>query len=257
MEKTKHGVPLKPRGMALLTPHLGQATGRSTQRPKLPPPLAGARPGNALVSGPSPTAPAAAHPCPNLAAHAWSPREWVAIFETVYVGIPWKPRRWRPSRWSFPLIMLMQMLSAGGDGRRRSPRPISRAARSRPDLWRAPRRLPCHPGRQSAAGRPASAFSAIFVALGAPILRTLGGSGAVAEARPRVYAQHRNSPGRDPDMAAQHFRIRPARQPATCGCPRSRCLAAFGIANRAQAAAWASGIGPIPRLGLAGRRRPA
>src|SRR5437773_6755494 len=97
----------------------------------------------------------------------------VAICETAYVGMLGTTPL-AAIALVFPMIMLMQMLSAGAMGGGVSSA-ISRALGAR-DVARA-EALALHAVVIGAAA--GLAFSAIFVAFGAPILRMLGGSGAV------------------------------------------------------------------------------
>jgi len=167
-----------------------------------------ARAENALVSGP--ILPELLRlTVPNLAAMLVT--ALVAIFETVYVGILGTTPL-AAIALVFPLIMLMQMLSAGAMGGGVSSA-ISRALGAG-DLARA-EALALHAVVIGAAA--GLAFSAIFVALGAPILRTLGGSGAVL-GEALVYANIALAGAilvwllntLPPSYAA----------PATCRCPR-------------------------------------
>src|SRR5258705_8684482 len=151
-------------------------------------PLAGAAHAeNALVSGP--ILPALLRlTLPNLAAMLVV--ALVAIFETVYVGILGTTPL-AAIALVFPLIMLMQMLSAGGMGGGVPPA-ISRALGAG-DLARA-EALALHAvAIGAAAGLP---FSAIFVAFGAPIFRSLGGSGTLHREAP-VFP-HIPPPGASP-----------------------------------------------------------
>src|SRR5712671_5004102 len=116
---------------------------------------------------------------PNLAAMLVT--ALVAIAETSYVGILGTTQL-AAIALVFPMVMLMQMLSAGAMGGGVSSA-ISRALGAG-DFARA-EALALHAVVIGAAA--GLAFSAIFVALGAPILRTLGGSGAVLS-EARVYA---------------------------------------------------------------------
>src|SRR2546423_9967740 len=108
---------------------------------------------------------------PNLAAMLVT--TLVAIAETAYVGILGTTQL-AAIALVFPMIMLMQMLSAGAMGGGVSSA-ISRALGAG-DPERAGA-LALHAVVIGAAA--GLAFSAIFVAFGAPILRMLGGSGPV------------------------------------------------------------------------------
>lgn len=138
----------------------------------------GARAENALISG-SILPKLLRLTIPNLAAMLVV--ALVAIFETVYVGILGTTPL-AAIALVFPLIMLMQMLSAGAMGGGVSSA-ISRALGAG-NLARA-EALALH---AVVIGATAGLFfSAIFVAFGAPILRMLGGSGAV-QSEAMVYA---------------------------------------------------------------------
>ena len=163
---------------------------------------------------------------PNLA--AMLVLAMVAIFETVYVGILGTTPL-AAITLVFPLIMLMQMLSAGAMGGGVSSA-ISRALGAG-DFARA-EALALHAVVIGAAA--GLAFSAIFVAVGVPILRTLGGA-VLSEAR--VYANIALA-GAILTWLLNTFAPSCA-APATCGCPRSCCSLRRDCKSRS-AAAWAS-----------------
>src|SRR6266404_5109221 len=233
MEKTKHG---KPRAWRC-SPSPRQATGgqRSGQNCL---PLA-ARAENALVSGL--ILPALLRlTLPNLA--AMLVLALVAIFETVYVGILGTTPL-AAIALVFPLIMLMQMLSAGAMGGGVSSA-ISRALGAG-DLARA-EALALHAVVIGAAA--GLAFSAIFVAFCAPILRTLGGSGAVLD-EALVYANIALA-GAILTWLLNTF-ASVLRGTGNMRVPSLTLLAASGL-QLALGGGLGLGIGPIPRFGLAG-----
>ena len=138
--------------------------------PPRPPPHRPRGPRNDLLSGPIlPTL--LRLTMPNLAAMLVI--ALVAICETVYVGILGTTPL-AAIALVFPMIMLMQMLSAGAMGGGVSSA-ISRALGAG-DLARA-EALALHAVVIGAAA--GLFFSVVFVAFGAPIFRALGGSGAV------------------------------------------------------------------------------
>src|SRR6266404_5528038 len=143
----------------------------------------------------------------------------------------------------FPLIMLMQMLSAGAMGGGVFSA-ISRALGAG-DFARA-EALALHAVVIGAAA--GLAFSAIFVALGAPILRTLGGSGAVLS-EARVYANIALA-GAILTWLLNTF-ASVLRGTGNMRVPSLTLLAASGL-HFALGGGLGLGIGPIPRLGLAG-----
>jgi putative MATE family efflux protein len=194
---------------------------------------------NALVS--SPILPALLRlTLPNLAAMLVV--ALVAIFETVYVGILGTTPL-AAIALVFPLIMLMQMLSAGAMGGGVSSA-ISRALGAG-DLARA-EALALHAVVIGAAA--GLAFSAIFVAFGAPILRTLGGSGAV-HSEALVYANIALA-GAILTWLVNTF-ASVLRGTGNMRVPSLTLLAASGL-QIVLGGGLGLGIGPIPRFGLAG-----
>jgi putative MATE family efflux protein len=205
---------------------------------KVASPLA-ARAEKALVSGP--ILPALLRlTLPNLA--AMLVLALVAIFETVYVGILGTTPL-AAIALVFPLIMLMQMLSAGAMGGAVSSA-ISRALGAG-DLARA-EALALHAVVIGAA--TGLAFSAIFVAFGAPILRTLGGSGAVL-GEALVYANIALA-GAILTWLLNTF-ASVLRGTGNMRVPSLTLLAASGL-QIVLGGGLGLGIGPIPRFGLAG-----
>jgi putative MATE family efflux protein len=203
-------------------------------------PLAGAAHAeNALVSGP--ILPALLRlTLPNLAAMLVV--ALVAIFETVYVGILGTTPL-AAIALVFPLIMLMQMLSAGAMGGGVSSA-ISRALGAG-DLARA-EALALHAVVIGAAA--GLAFSAIFVAFCAPILRTLGGSGAVL-GEALVYTNIALA-GAILTWLLNTF-ASVLRGTGNMRVPSLTLLAASGL-QIVLGGGLGLGIGPIPRFGLAG-----
>ena len=198
-----------------------------------------ARAENALVSGP--ILPALLRlTLPNLAAMLVV--ALVAIFETVYVGILGTTPL-AAIALVFPLIMLMQMLSAGAMGGGVSSA-ISRALGAG-DLARA-EALALHAVVIGAAA--GLAFSAIFVAFGAPILRMLGGSGAVL-GEALVYANIALA-GAILTWLVNTF-ASVLRGTGNMRVPSLTLLAASGL-QIVLGGGLGLGIGPIPRFGLAG-----
>ena len=205
---------------------------------KVASPLA-ARAENALVSGP--ILPALLRlTLPNLAAMLVV--ALVAIFETVYVGILGTTPL-AAIALVFPLIMLMQMLSAGAMGGGVSSA-ISRALGAG-DLERA-EALALHAVVIGAAA--GLSFSAIFVAFGAPILRMLGGSGAVL-GEALVYANIALA-GAILTWLVNTF-ASVLRGTGNMRVPSLTLLAASGL-QIVLGGGLGLGIGPIPRFGLAG-----
>src|SRR5215470_11197897 len=134
------------------------------------PPPASARPGNPLVSGP--ILPALVRlTLPNLAAMLVT--AVVAICETVYVGILGTTQL-AAIALVFPMVMLMQMLSAGAMGGGVSSA-ISRALGAGEEA-RA-EALARH--AVAIGGSAGLAFSLTFLLLGSQVFSALGGSGAV------------------------------------------------------------------------------
>ena len=154
----------------------------------------------------------------------------VAIFETVYVGILGTTPL-AAIALVFPLIMLMQMLSAGAMGGGVSSA-ISRALGAG-DLERA-EALALHAVVIGAAA--GLAFSAIFAAFGSPLLRMLGGSGVVL-GQALAYADIALA-GTILTWLLNTF-ASVLRGTGTCGCPRSRC-SPHRDCRSCSAAAWAS-----------------
>jgi putative MATE family efflux protein len=166
----------------------------------------------------------------------------VAIFETVYVGILGTTPL-AAIALVFPLIMLMQMLSAGAMGGGVSSA-ISRALGAG-DLVRA-EALALHAVVIGAAA--GLAFSAIFVAFGTPILRMLGGAGAVfGEAL--VYSNIALA-GAILTWLVNTF-ASVLRGTGNMRVPALTLLAASGL-QIVLGGGLGLGIGPIPRFGLAG-----
>ena len=165
-----------------------------------------------------------------------------AIFETVYVGILGTTSL-AAIALVFPLIMLMQMLSAGAMGGGVSSA-ISRALGAG-DLARA-EALALHAVVIGAAA--GLAFSAIFVAFGAPILRTLGGSGAVL-GEALVYTNIALA-GAILTWLLNTF-ASVLRGTGNMRVPSFTLIAASGL-QMMLGGGLGLGIGPIPRLGLAG-----
>ena len=225
------------KGMALVTGAPARGIARQAVA-KLAPSLA-ARPENALVSGPIlPTLMRLT--LPNLA--AMLVMALVAIFETVYVGVLGTTPL-AAIALVFPLIMLMQMLSAGAMGGGVSSA-ISRALGAG-DLARA-EALALHAVVIGAA--TGLAFSAMFVAFSAPILRTLGGSGPVLD-EALVYANIALA-GAILTWLVNTF-ASVLRGTGNMRVPSLAVLAAAGL-QIVLGGVLGLGIGPIPRLGLAG-----
>ena len=201
-------------------------------------PLA-ARAENALVS--SPILPELLRlTLPNLA--AMLVMALVAIFETVYVGMLGTTPL-AAIALVFPLIMLMQMLSAGAMGGGVSSA-ISRALGAG-DLARA-ESLALHAVIIGAAA--GLVFSALFVAFGAPILRVLGGSGAVL-GEALVYTNIALA-GAILTWLLNTF-ASVLRGTGNMRVPSLTLLAASGL-QIVLGGGLGLGIGPIPRFGLAG-----
>ena len=198
-----------------------------------------ARAENALVSGP--ILPELLRlTLPNLAAMLVV--ALVAIFETVYVGILGTTPL-AAIALVFPLVMLMQMLSAGAMGGGVSSA-ISRALGAG-DLARA-EALALHAVVIGAAA--GLSFSVIFVVFGAPILRTLGGSGAV-HSEALVYANIALG-GAILTWLVNTF-ASVLRGTGNMRVPSLTLLAASGL-QIVLGGGLGLGIGPIPRFGLAG-----
>ena len=166
----------------------------------------------------------------------------VAISETVYVGMLGTTPL-AAIALVFPLIMLMQMLSAGAMGGGVSSA-ISRALGAG-DLARA-EALALHAVVIGAAA--GLAFSAIFVAFGAPILGVLGGSGAVL-GEALVYTNIALA-GAILTWLLNTF-ASVLRGTGNMRVPSLTLLAASGL-QIVLGGGLGLGIGPIPRFGLAG-----
>ena len=226
------------KGMALVT---GASAGIRVihAAAKVASPLA-ARAENALVSGP--ILPALLRlTLPNLA--AMLVLALVAIFETVYVGILGTTPL-AAIALVFPLVMLMQMLSAGAMGGGISSA-ISRALGAG-DLARAEALALLHAVIIGAAA--GLAFSVIFMAFGAPILRMLGGSGAVL-GQALVYSNIALA-GAILTWLLNTF-ASVLRGTGNMRVPSLTLLAASGL-QIVLGGGLGLGIGPIPRFGLAG-----
>ena len=166
----------------------------------------------------------------------------VAIFETVYVGILGTTSL-AAIALVFPLIMLMQMLSAGAMGGGVSSA-ISRALGAG-DLARA-EALALHAVVIGAS--VGLAFSAIFVTFGTPILRSLGSFGAVLD-EALVYANIALA-GAILTWLLNTF-ASVLRGTGNMRVPSLTLLAASGL-QIVLGGGLGLGIGPIPRFGLAG-----
>jgi putative MATE family efflux protein len=166
----------------------------------------------------------------------------VAICETVYVGILGTTPL-AAIALVFPLVMLMQMLSAGAMGGGVSSA-ISRALGAG-DVARA-EALALH---AVVIGTVAGlAFSIIFVAFGAPILRVLGGSGEVL-AQALVYANVALAAAVLTWLLNTLASI--LRGTGNMQVPSLTVFAASAV-QIVLGGALGLGIGPVPRLGLAG-----
>jgi putative MATE family efflux protein len=166
----------------------------------------------------------------------------VAICETVYVGALGTASL-AAIGLVFPMIMLMQMLSAGAMGGGVSSA-ISRALGAG-DLARA-EALALHAVVIGAAA--GLFFSVIFVAFGAPIFRSLGGSGTV-HSEALVYANIALAGAILTWLLNTLASI--VRGTGNMRVPSLALLAASGL-QIVIGGALGLGIGPIPRLGLAG-----
>jgi putative MATE family efflux protein len=203
---------------------------------------AGAEPGrrrNALVDAPIlPTL--LRLTAPNLAAMLVT--ALVAIAETVYVGILGTTPL-AAIALVFPMIMLMQMLSSGSMGGGVSSA-IARALGAG-DVARA-RSLAVH---AMVIGVCAGAlFSVLFQALGAPILRALGGSGAVL-AEALAYANVALSGAIVIWLISTLASI--VRGTGNMRVP-SLTLLSTSLIQIVLGGSLGLGLGPFPRLGLAG-----
>jgi putative MATE family efflux protein len=177
---------------------------------------------------------------PNLAAMLVT--ALVAICETAYVGILGTVPLAAVAL-TFPMIMLMQMLSAGAMGGGVSSA-ISRALGAG-DVERA-NALALH---AVAIGATAGLFfSAVFSLLGAPIFRALGGTGAVLDAA-LAYAGIALTGSILTWLLNTFASI--VRGTGNMRVPSLTLLAASGL-QIVLGGALGLGIGPIPRLGLAG-----
>ena len=166
----------------------------------------------------------------------------VAICETVYVGILGTTSLAAVAL-VFPMIMLMQMLSAGAMGGGVSSA-ISRALGAG-DLKRA-EALAFHAVVIGAAA--GVFFSVIFVAFGAPIFGTLGGSGEVL-GQALVYANIVLAGAVLTWLLNTFASI--MRGTGNMRVPSLTLLCASGL-QIALGGALGLGVGPIPRFGLAG-----
>jgi putative MATE family efflux protein len=166
----------------------------------------------------------------------------VAICETAYVGILGTTPL-AAIALVFPMIMLMQTLSAGAMGGGVSSA-ISRALGAG-DLARA-NALAFHAVVIGAAA--GLFFSAVFLAFGAPIFRTLGGSGAVL-GEALAYANIALTGAILTWLLNTFASI--VRGTGNMRVPSLALLAASGL-QIVLGGSLGLGIGPIPRLGLAG-----
>src|SRR5262245_36171985 len=166
----------------------------------------------------------------------------VAISETAYVGILGTTPL-AAIALVFPLVMLMQMLSAGAIGGGISSA-VSRALGAG-DVARA-EALALH--AVAIGGAVGLVFSVVFTAFGAPIFRTLGGSGA-------VLAQALFSANVAPTGTVLTWLLNTlasiVRGTGNMRVPSRTMLAASGL-QIVLGGALGLGIGPIPRYGLAG-----
>jgi hypothetical protein len=186
--------------------------------------------------GPDPADPTAAHPAQLAALLALA---LVAIFETVYVGILGTTSL-AAIALVFPLIMLMQMLSAGAMGGGVSSA-ISRGLGAG-DLERAEALHAVVIG--ASAGL---AFSAIFAAFGSPLLRMLGGSEVVL-GQALAYADIALA-GTILTWLLNTFAS--VLRTGNMRVPSLTLLAASGL-QIVLGGGLGLGIGPIPRFGLTG-----
>ena len=177
---------------------------------------------------------------PNLAAMLVT--ALVAIFETVYVGILGTPQL-AAIALVFPLIMLMQMLSAGAMGGGVSSA-ISRAMGAGDEKRAAS--LAVHAlaiGTMAGLG-----FSLLFLVFGRPILSTLGGSGEVLD-QAVLYARVALTGAIMIWLVNTLASI--VRGTGNMRVPSLTLLAASTV-QIALGGAFGLGIGPIPRFGLVG-----
>jgi len=166
----------------------------------------------------------------------------VAIAETAYVGVLGTTPL-AAIALVFPLVMLMQMLSAGAIGGGVSSA-VSRALGAG-DVARA-EALALH--AVVIGGVVGLAFSVIFTVFGAPIFRTLGGSGAVL-GQALVYANVALAGAVLTWVLNTLASI--VRGTGNMRVPSFTLLAASGL-QIVLGGALGLGIGPIPRFGLAG-----
>lgn len=177
---------------------------------------------------------------PNLAAMLVT--ALVAIFETVYVGILGTTQL-AAIALVFPMIMLMQMLSAGAMGGGVSSA-ISRALGAG-DVKRA-EALALHAVVIGAAA--GLFFSVMFAAFGTPIFRALGGAGAVL-GEALVYANIALTAAILTWLLNTFASI--VRGTGNMRIPSLTLLTASGF-QIVLGGALGLGLGPIPRFGLAG-----
>jgi putative MATE family efflux protein len=166
----------------------------------------------------------------------------VAICETAYVGILGTTPL-AAIALVFPLVMLMQMLSAGAMGGGVSSA-ISRALGAG-DVARA-EALALH--AVVIGGTAGLVFSAIFVTFGSPILRVLGGTGPVRD-QALVYANIALAGAVLTWLLNTMASI--VRGTGNMRIPSLTLLAA-SMLQIALGGALGLGVGPIPRFGLAG-----
>lgn len=177
---------------------------------------------------------------PNMAAMLVT--AMVAVFETVYVGILGTTQL-AAIALVFPLIMLMQMLSAGAMGGGVSSA-ISRAFGAGDEARAAS--LAVH---ALAIGALAGlGFSLLFLLFGRPILSTLGGSGAVLD-QAVIYANVALTGALVIWLVNTLASI--VRGTGNMRVPSLTLLAASAV-QIALGGALGLGIGPIPRFGLVG-----
>ena len=166
----------------------------------------------------------------------------VAIFETVYVGVLGTAAL-ASIALVFPLIMLMQMLSAGAMGGGVSSA-ISRALGAGNEARAAA--LAVH--ALAIGALVGAAFSLIFLLFSRPILATLGGSGAVLDGAV-TYASVALAGAVTVWLLNTLASI--VRGTGNMRVPSLTLLAASGI-QIALGGALGLGLGPVPRYGLAG-----
>jgi putative MATE family efflux protein len=166
----------------------------------------------------------------------------VSICETAYVGLLGTTQL-AAIALVFPMVMLMQMLSAGAMGGGVSSA-ISRALGAG-DIERADA-LALHAAAIGAAA--GASFSALFLGFGGPILRALGGSGAVL-GEALVYANIALTAASLTWLMNTFASV--VRGTGNMRVPSLTLLVASGV-QIAFGGALGLGIGPIPRFGLAG-----